>query len=179
MAAPKGAAAHLGGVIVEEKGSRAFFDKGIAFLSYVLEHGGMFFLVLMTILLNYTVVTRYFFSYTPGWGESGALLCMVWFGFLSLALGVRDDQHIAITILDGFISKKAARRLAFFKIAAIFSFGFFMLKEGYALTKIGLLNELPGIYISSAFMYAVVPISGFALCVYSLHQIFDLLREER
>lgn len=164
---------------MEEKRSRPFFSKAINLLSWLLEHGGMFFLVLMTLLLNYTVVTRYFFSYTPGWGESGALLCMVWFGFLSLALGVRDDQHISITILDRFLSEKAARRLAFFKIIAIFLFGFFMLKEGYALTKIGLLNQLPGIYISSAFLYVVVPVSGFALCVYSLHQFFDLLREER
>nr|WP_321499466.1 TRAP transporter small permease [uncultured Dethiosulfovibrio sp.] len=164
---------------MEEKRSRPFFNKAINLLSWLLEHGGMFFLVLMTLLLNYTVVTRYFFSYTPGWGESGALLCMVWFGFLSLALGVRDDQHIAITILDRFLSDKAARRLAFFKIIAIFLFGFFMFKEGYALTKIGLLNQLPGIYISSAFLYVVVPVSGFALCVYSLHQFFDLLREER
>lgn len=162
-----------------EKGSKSFFIKGINLLSYLLEHGGMFFLVLMTVILNYTVVTRYFFSYTPGWGESGALLCMVWFGFLSLALGMRDDQHISITILDRFISEKTSRFLAFFKIFAVFFFGAFMLKEGYALTKIGLLNQLPGIYISSAFMYMVVPLSGFALCAYSLHQFLDLLKGER
>lgn len=102
---------------------------------------------------------------------------MVWFGFLSLALGVRDDQHIAITILDRLLSDRASRNLAFFKVAAIFLFGAFMVKEGYALTKIGLLNQLPGIYISSAFMYAAVPLSGLALCLYSLRQFLDLLRE--
>ncbi len=147
-------------------------------LSFMLEHGGMFFLVLMTILVNYTVVTRYFFSYTPEWGESGALFSMVWFGFLSLALGVRDDQHIAITILDRFLSQKAARRLAFFKIIAIFLFGIFMVKEGFVLVKIGLLNEVPGIYISSAFLYGAVPASGFALCIYSLQQFCGLSRKE-
>lgn len=145
-------------------------------LNFLMEWGGMIFLVLMTLIVNFTVVTRYFLSYTPSWGESGALLCMVWFGFLSMALGVRDNQHISITILDHMLPPKVLRFLDYFKVIAVFCFGIFMIREGKNLYDIGLLNDMPGLAISSAWQYLAVPVSGFAFCVYSFTQFIGLIK---
>lgn len=46
---------------------------GLSALNFVIEWAGMIALVTMTLIVNFTVVTRYFLSYTPGWSESGAL----------------------------------------------------------------------------------------------------------
>jgi len=145
-------------------------------VSALAEHVSMTMIVVMTLVVCFTVLTRYGFSYTPSWGEETALLCMVWFGFLSTALGVRDDGHIGVTILDSMLQKKTLRYLDFFKWLAVFCYGVFMLVEGWTLTKIGLRNNFPGLGISSAWLYGVVPLSGAAIMVYCCEKIIDLFR---
>lgn len=139
------------------------------------EYVGMSLIVLMTLVVCFTVVTRYVFRYTPSWGEETALLCMVWFGFLSTALGVRDDGHIGVTILDSFLSAKILRLLDFFKWGCVTAFACFMVKEGITLTEVGLYNTYPGLGISSAWLYGIVPISGLAIIVYCLEKFIALL----
>ena len=150
-------------------------DKIIMPFNFLTELIGMVLLVLMTLIVCYTVVTRYFFSYTPGWGESGALLCMVWFGFMSMALGVRDDQHLAITMLDHIVSEKTIRKLDYFKQISVCVFAVFMIQQGYALVEIGALNDLPGLDLPSSVLYASVPVSGVMMGAYALaHIVNDL-----
>lgn len=140
------------------------------------EYIGMSLLVLMTLVVCYTVFTRYVLSFTPAWGEELALLSMVWFGFLSIALGVRDDGHIGVTILDPFFSKSVIKWLDVFKYVATIVFAAFMMVEGWRITKIGMLNNFPGMGISSGWLYGIVPISGFAIFIYSLEKLNAILR---
>lgn len=156
----------------------AVASKGISAFSWLIELIGMLTLVTMTVIVNFSVVTRYFLSYTPGWGESGSLLCMVWFGFLSMALGVRDNQHISITIMDHLVSPKALKKLDYFKEIAIFLFGLFMIYQGLVLCEIGMLNNMPGLDIPSTVQYAAVPVGGLALCVYSMQQFIRDIRNK-
>lgn len=151
-------------------------DKIIKPFDFLTEIVGMTLLVMMTLIVCFTVVTRYFFSYTPGWGESGALLCMVWFGFLSMALGVRDDQHLAITILDHLVSQKTLQKLDYFKQISVCLFALFMIQQGYALAQIGALNNLPGLDVPSSVLYAAVPISGIMMGAYALANIMHNLQ---
>lgn len=145
-------------------------------VSILAEHVSMVLIVVMTLVVCFTVLTRYGFSYTPSWGEETALLCMVWFGFLSTALGVRDDGHIGVTVLDSMLPKKTLRWLDLFKWAAVFAYGLFMLSEGWGLVKIGMRNNFPGLGISSAWLYSVVPIAGAAIMVYCCEKIVDIFR---
>lgn len=152
-------------------------------VSMFVEHVGMVLLVFMVIVVCFTVFTRYFLSYTPSWGEETALLCMVWFGFLSMALGVRDDLHLSITILDRILSKSVIKLLNLVKYVCTGGYGFFMIVQGYKLVQVGLLNRFPGLGITSAWLYAVVPISGAAMAIYSIEKFFltlvnkDVLQE--
>ena len=145
-------------------------------VSIVAEYLGMGLLVLMTLVVCYTVFTRYVLGFTPAWGEETALLSMVWFGFLSIALGVRDDGHIGVTILDPLLSAPVLWVLNIFKYVMVIVFSGFMMFEGWKITKIGMLNQFPGLDISSAWLYGVVPFSGFAIFVYSLEKLLDVIR---
>lgn len=141
-------------------------------LSALFEYVGMSLQVLMVLVVCFTILTRYFFSYTPAWGEATALLCMVWFGFLSIALGVRDEVHLSVTILDSYFPKRLQIMLAILKHFLILGCGVFMLYHGNSMVQIGRLNKLSGLNISSGLLYAAVPTCGFALVVYSLTHIF-------
>ncbi|MDN5302422.1 MAG: TRAP-type transport system small permease protein [Thermoanaerobacteraceae bacterium] len=123
-------------------------------------------LVLMTLIVSWVVFSRYFLHKTPAWGEEGALLCMVWFGFLSMALGVRDDLHLRITILDQFLSDKTKNFLNWISRILIIGFAIFMITEGIKMSKVATGNYMPGIKLNSAFLYAAVPLAGIAIIYY-------------
>lgn len=144
-------------------------------VSLFVEHLGMVLVVVMVLDVCFTVFTRYFLSYTPSWGEETALLCMVWFGFLSMALGVRDDLHLSITLLDRIIPKTLDKPVTLFKYVCTFGYGVFMLVYGYRLAQVGRLNDFPGLGISSAWLYAAVPVAGLAIAVYSIEKFAQIL----
>lgn len=148
------------------------FRKFERAVSIFVEHVGMVLLVFMVIVVCFTVFTRYFLSYTPSWGEETALLCMVWFGFLSMALGVRDDLHLSITILDRILSKPVIKALNLIKYVCTGGYGVFMVVQGYKLVQVGLLNRFPGLGITSAWLYAALPVAGAAAVVYSIEKFF-------
>lgn len=52
---------------------------------------------IITVVTVLQVVLRYVFDQPVSWSEEIALLAMVWFGFLSLAIGIWRHEHIAIT----------------------------------------------------------------------------------
>lgn len=141
-------------------------------VSVLVEHIGMVLLSAMTLVVCFTVVTRYFFSYTPSWGEETALLCMVWFGFLSMALGVRDDLHLSITILDRVLSRPVIKVLNLIKYICTGGYGVFMTVQGYRLVQVGLLNRFPGLGLTSAWLYAALPVAGTAIVIYSIEKFF-------
>jgi TRAP-type C4-dicarboxylate transport system permease small subunit len=120
----------------------------------------------MTLIVSWVVFSRYFLHKTPAWGEEGALLCMVWFGFLSMALGVRDDLHLRITILDQFLSDKTKNFLNWISRILTIGFAIFMITEGIKMSKVATGNYMPGIKLNSAFLYAAVPLAGIAMIYY-------------
>ena len=155
----------------EREGARLFrkIEKSV---SLFLEYVGMALLVLMVLVVCYTVFTRYFLSFTPSWGEESALLCMVWFGFLSMALGVRDGLHLSITILDPIIPARLMNLLGYFRYLCILAFACFMLTQGLKIMRTGMGNKFPGMQISSGWLYAVVPLAGLAMIVYSIEKLY-------
>ena len=70
------------------------------------------------------------------WSEEVSLLMMIWFGYLGMALGVREDVHISIEFLFDRIPRglqivvEAAGRISI----GVFSFA--MLREGLRLMSI-------------------------------------------
>lgn len=151
------------------------FERFEQAVSNCIEYAAMMLLVLMAVVVNYTVFTRYFLGFTPAWGEETALLCMVWFGFLSLALGVRDNLHLSITILDNVTPKSWMKVFLTLKYLCVLLFSVFMLKEGLRMSEIGAMNKLPGLQITSWWLYFSVPVSGAACFIYSLMKLYKIV----
>lgn len=145
----------------------------IAAVSHIAEHVGMVLLCVMVLVVSYTCFTRYVLSFTPSWGEEVALLCMVWFGFMAIALGVRDDGHIGVTVFDRFYPPKLLWALNLFKYVAIGAFSLFMIYYGKKMADVGAWNKFPGIGITSYWLYIIVPASGVAILVYCLQKFYE------
>lgn len=154
------------------------FKKLVDAASEVFTWVGISLLALMVLVVCYTVLTRYFFDFTPAWGEVFALLCMLWFGFLSIALGVRDDLHLSLDIIERFLPQPLVKPLNIFKYIVIFGCGVFMVYQGCIMVRVGMWNDLPGIPLSSAWMYLEVPVAGAAILCYCILALKALIRSD-
>lgn len=144
------------------------FEKIDKWFNDFVEFLGMALLILMTLIVSWVVFSRYFLNKTPAWGEESALLCMVWFGFLSMALGVRDKKHISIEILERILPTNINRILDHLHKVLIFAFALFMIIEGIKMSEVATKNYMPGLKINSGFLYAAVPLGGLAIVYYIL-----------
>lgn len=129
-------------------------------------------LVLMTLVVSWVVFSRFVLRETPAWGHEVALLCMVWFAFLSIAIGVKEDVHLGITIYDRFLPPKAKTILDCLKRILLFCFAWFMLVEGINMSQVAMGNTMPGIRIPAAILYIPVPVAGVVIIYFSLSDFF-------
>lgn len=145
------------------------------------------FLLAMVAFTVYSVVMRYVFKNPPIWGDLLTVLSNIWLVFFALALTVRDKDHIALDLIYTKLPKKAAFVVQQFWTAVIFCLGIVMIIWGIeAVTTMGgkywemwyFAWEDGGIvfkpnYMPKKYAIAIVPISGFLVCVAAVASIIE------
>ncbi len=137
------------------------------------------FLIAQVIIVSYVVFGRYILNKTPGWGEEGALLFMVWFCLISAALAIKTDTHLRVTAIDAILPPKAIRFLDFFNLFIMGCFAIFMIIEGYNITVLSHLNIMPGLRIQSSFLFASVPVAGVSMLIVLIEKAGDLICQKK
>lgn len=66
-------------------------------------------LILMVLLVFTVVIGRYFFNYSPAWGEELALFLMTWVGLFSSSISEHNKSHIRLSFLDRYYPPKLKR----------------------------------------------------------------------
>ncbi|MGB9662625.1 MAG: TRAP transporter small permease [Moorellaceae bacterium] len=145
----------------------------IDFLDCVVENSCKVMLVAQTLIVTWVVFGRFILKSTPGWGEESALMAMVWFGLLSASIGVREDAHLKIAVLDMILPPKCLKILDWFNWILMAGFALFLIFYGVKLTQLTAMNIMPGLGISSGWLYASVPASGVAIFI----QLFNKVRK--
>ncbi|WP_377189322.1 TRAP transporter small permease [Ruegeria meonggei] len=144
-------------------------------------------LLAMVAFTVYSVVMRYVFKDPPIWGDLLTVLSNIWLVFFALALTVRDKDHIALDLIYNWLPRKAAFFIQQFWTAVIFCLGIVMIVWGIeaVLTMGGKYWEMwyftwedGGIvfkpnYMPKKFAIAIVPISGFLVCVAAIASIVE------
>lgn len=137
----------------------------IRIVDAIVDYVCKFMLLVQLIVVSGVVFGRYVFNVTPAWGEEMALFAMVWFGLLSASTGVRDDSHLCLSLFDDKLSAKGRKIQEAFVLLMIALFGLFLLVEGYNMVELTRNNSLPGMKISSSWLYAAIPASGAAIII--------------
>ncbi len=144
-------------------------------------------LLMMVAFTVYTVVMRYVFLNPPIWGDLLTVLSNIWLVFFALALTVRDKDHIALDMIYNWLPLKAAFFVQQFWTAVIFCLGLVMIIYGLeAVSTMGgkywemwyFVWEDGGIvfkpnYMPKKYAIAIVPISGFLVCVAAVASIIE------
>lgn len=120
-------------------------------------------MVVQVLVTAYVVVGRYVFNRTPAWGEQLTLLLLVWLGLMSAAITVRENAHIRVSFIDGFLPKRALAALDVVSDVILLLFYAGLLYSGLLLTKMTLRANIPGLSISKAWLYVSVPVASLFL----------------
>ena len=145
------------------------------------------FLLLMVVFAIYNVIMRYVFENPPVWGDLLTVLSNIWLVFIALPLTVRDKDHIALDLIYSWLPVKAAFAIRQFWTLVIFFLGIVMIVYGleavdkmggkywemwYFAWEGGQLVFKPN-YMPKKYVIAIVPISGFLVCVGALASIIE------
>jgi TRAP-type C4-dicarboxylate transport system permease small subunit len=132
-------------------------------------------LVIQVFACAVVFVGRYVLGDTPAWADPVAMLCMVWLCILSSALAVRTDSHLRITIIDPFLSRRRLLCLEVLASIVVLAVAVFLIVSGGQLTELATRNRITGLGIATAWMTAVLPITGVAYII----GLFDLWRSKK
>lgn len=144
-------------------------------------------LLAMVAFTVYSVIMRYVLKDPPIWGDLLTVLSNIWLVFFALALTVRDKDHIALDLIYNWIPRKAAFFIQQFWTAVIFGLGIVMIVWGieavqtmggkywemwYFAWEDGGIVFKPN-YMPKKYAIAIVPISGFLVCVAAVASIIE------
>ncbi|MDK2799578.1 MAG: hypothetical protein PWP27_850 [Clostridiales bacterium] len=129
-------------------------------------------MVLMTVLISAQVFSRYVLDVSIMWSEEVALVMMVWFGFISLAVGVKKKLHISIQIFTDFLPDKLKRVILKFNALVVLIFGIVMMIYGVRLVNYTMTSTLPATGFPSAVLYTIVPITGILVTYDAFMDLF-------
>lgn len=135
----------------------------------------------IAILLTFTqVVQRYAFNAPLYWAEEVVLFSIIWMSFVGISFGLTRASHISVDILGAFLPVRFVRPFQVISLVFGFIFGVVILWLGWKLTSVTLgRGQLsPALRVPMAYIYAIIPFSGFASALRYALELNGLLRGE-
>lgn len=133
-------------------------------------------LVLMTAIISYQVVARYFFNASPAWSERLSLLLLGYLVFFGAAVGVHERFHIRIDALRNAVSPKLAKWFDIVASSAVALAGLVMLYAGWQLTTTLWAFDIPALGLPRGLALLPLPVSGALIALFALDQVIGFLK---
>lgn len=139
-----------------------------------LETFALLALLSMICIVIMQVVTRKLFNFVFFWSEEVTLLLLVWFAFMGMAIGFRENLHLAMDTIDSYLPAKLVRVLDRLIEICTFAFGLYLIIQGFDFTVLMNESTMPATKMPSSVLYAVMPVSGVMVCAYAVLQFFGV-----
>lgn len=133
-------------------------------------------LVLMTAIISYQVIARYFFNASPAWSERLSLLLLGYLVFFGAAVGVHEKFHIRIDALRNAVPPKMGRLFDMVANIAVAIAGLVMLYAGWQLTSTLWAFDIPALGLPRGLALLPLPISGALITLFALGHLSDDLK---
>lgn len=122
-------------------------------------------LELIVIVTVMQVVLRFVFNSPTKWSEEVAMICLVWFGMIAVAIGVRRHSHISIMFLRDRLPDKGRMLLDAIAQIAILAFSVVLISKGWDLVGIAGKTRLPASQIPKSLLYFSAMTGGGLMCL--------------
>lgn len=144
-------------------------------IKYPLRTAVITLLALMVIVVSWQVISRYVLSSPSPWTEEVARMVLVWLGFLGAAYAHSEDAHLGIDLLEESLAEANRARLNILidLICLVFAAAVLVLGGSLLVQLTWQLEQTTAVLgIPMAWVYSVLPLSGFLICLHSLTNIF-------
>ncbi|OHD13866.1 MAG: hypothetical protein A2Z96_07530 [Spirochaetes bacterium GWB1_48_6] len=148
----------------------------IAFFN--LLHIGMVYLsklmmVAMVLITFVNVVLRYGFNSGLIWSEEVSLLLDVWFIFVAMSLGVKQDLHINLSLIaEHRMTERIDRVLTIIRGVVYLVIGLAMLVYGWKLAAMTMSSIMPATKWPAGLLYGILPISAIVIIYEAIADLF-------
>lgn len=135
-------------------------------------------LVLMTTIISYQVVARYFFNSSPAWSERLSLVLLAYLVFFGAAVGVHERFHIRIDALRNAMPDGIGRGFDILANLAVGIAGLVMVIAGWQLTTTLWAFDIPSLGLPRGLALLPLPIAGALITLFSGAQLFETLSNQ-
>ena len=130
-------------------------------------------IVIMTAIISYQVIARYFFNASPAWSERLSLVLLAYLVFFGSAVGVHERFHIRIDALRNAVPAKIGRSFDVFANLFVAGAGIVMVIAGWQLTTTLWAFDIPSLGLPRGLALLPLPIAGGLITLFSLAQLFE------
>ena len=129
-------------------------------------------------MVIFTVITRYFFGYSPDWSDELPRFIVIWITFIGMSYCVRKGEHVVIDVIITKFKGKLKKLLSLIILIICFVTLVYMTFVSYELTaKVFATNQKSvTLNIPMGYVYMAVPIGCFLSTINFLHIIMKNLR---
>ncbi|MFW8566253.1 TRAP transporter small permease [Orrella sp. 11846] len=133
----------------------------------------------MAFCILFQIIMRYVFNNPPVWTEELALLLFSWSMLLMLAVGVREAFHVRMDLFLAWLPKTGSQVIERIIDFAIAAFGGFLAWSGAEYMEMMAGSTSAAIAYPINVLYAVAPVCGVMVFLFSLELLLDPKRFER
>ncbi len=150
--------------------AKKFLNQALGFVCAVL-------LAFMSCLTVYQVVARYLLRNPSTMSEDILSYSFVWLALLATALVFGERGHMRMSFLSDKAGKDLGLCLAVFSELLIMATAIVVfLSGGKGFMGVGAMQVSPTLGITMNWVYAILPLSGVLIVVYSILNIIELLQ---
>ena len=142
--------------------------------SRIIEVISVVLLVLMIVITCYQVFLRYVFNSPTSWSGELAIIFLIWFGYLGIALGVKEKGHISIDFIYNKLNLTYRKCLDLFFYVCMIIFSIMMIVNGKLLFSVTTMQKLPATGLSKALLYLTLIVTGILMILYSVQNILEI-----
>lgn len=136
---------------------------------------------IMTLIVTYSSLARYFFNAPVGWSEEASIYLMIWGIYLGIAATFKDDKHVAVDVVMEKLSPRHQRWAHWFHYSAALVFlivlfwkGVDMVRLSHGMDSRSIATEFPLHFIELA-----VPVGVLLLILQVFAKLLKLAVAER
>lgn len=133
-------------------------------------------MIVQIVSVTIVVIGRQVFGRTPVWGEELTLFSMVWASLLGASVLLKNDGHIAVTVLDNYLPQKAIKALDLLSYVFLGFYAVIMVIYGLKLVELTGLNMMPALKIKSSWLYGAMPVSAVLMVLILVEKVYLLFK---
>lgn len=123
--------------------------------------------------MTISVFSRYVLNIGLSWSDEAARLLFIWLVFIGFAVGVRHRGHIGIDWLVERLSARSRKIVIIIQDLAILFYSLVFLQQAVTTFKFALLQQLPALRISIAWMYAATLVASVLMTLYAIANLWE------